>query len=173
MVVYEPTLISLNQRKIILKLKKKKNGDFNFLLELFCLDSIFQVPTSPPPSFCGHLRPFFFLRRRPKRRRRDAMERLLYSPSPTFLKINLNSSLTLLWSGRIDSLKLNFPLPTRHGLKPLGLTFCKNEKPSRSSFCCLSSSNLSSDSIFPSDSLAGSPKLDFLEHFAGKEKVLD
>ncbi|XP_023553739.1 uncharacterized protein LOC111811217 [Cucurbita pepo subsp. pepo] len=99
------------------------------------------------------------------------MERLLYSPSPTFLKINLNSSLTLLWSGRIDSLKLNFPLPTRHGLKPLGLTFCKNEKPSRSSFCCLSSSNLSSDSIFPSDSLAGSPKLDFLEHFAGKEKV--
>ncbi|KAG6572115.1 hypothetical protein SDJN03_28843, partial [Cucurbita argyrosperma subsp. sororia] len=99
------------------------------------------------------------------------MERLLYSPSPTSLKINLNSSLTLPWFCRIDSLKLNFPLPTRHGLKPLGLTFCKNEKPSRSSFCCLSSSNSSSDLIFPSDSLAGSPKPDFLEHFAGKEKV--
>lgn len=99
------------------------------------------------------------------------MERLLSSPSSTSLKINPNLSLILPRFHRIDSVKLNYPLPTRHGLKPLGLTSCKNEKPSISSVRCLSSSNSSTDSICQSDSRAGLPNPDFLKHFAGKEKV--
>lgn len=99
------------------------------------------------------------------------MDRLLYSPSPTSFKINPNPPLLLPRFRRIDSAKLNFPLPTRHGLRPLGLLSSKVEKPSMPLIHCLSSSNSSSDSISTSDSRASSPKPDLLEHFAGKKKV--
>ncbi|XP_022135872.1 uncharacterized protein LOC111007714 [Momordica charantia] len=99
------------------------------------------------------------------------MERLLYSPSPTSLKINPSRSLFLPRFRLIGSAKLNFPIPTRHGLRSIGLISCKNEKPPLSSIRSLSLFNSSSDSICPSDSRAASPKLDLLEHFGGKEKV--
>lgn len=120
-------------------------------------------PPSNPTSLCRR-------RHHPIRRRRDSMDRLLYSPSPTSLKINPNSSLILSRFRRIDSVKLNFPLPTRRGLKPFGFISCKNEKPSMSLIRCLSSST---DSISLSGSQAGSPKKsDFLEQLVGNEKVL-
>ena len=98
------------------------------------------------------------------------MERLLYSSSPTPLKVHLKSSSFVPRLGRIDSPSLGFLLPTRPKSRRVSSLSCKNENPSPSSSCTSSPLNnspalSSSRAGLPNGSV---PKPHFLKQIEGE-----
>lgn len=113
-----------------------------------------QLPSSHSPSLahCSLL----ILSPDGLRETPEAMERLLYSSSPTPFKLRpKNSPFVHHRLCGFDSAKLGFLRPTRPESKRFGSFSCKRKNPSSSSSSC--SSSASSNSLALPSSLVGSP----------------